>query len=201
VTVQDRPHDSERGGRHMLIHSLRNASLWIAMALLAVNGLGWALASSAREPAYVVEPKLDPDLADLRDRIIEDTHHGEPFELRLTNLEAEQGITWFVNRHPSIPFRYPQVEIHPYGVEVRGEAHLAGLRVGLEGRASVSLRDGVPIIVVKHLGMAGVSVPGFVRQRIQAEIDNQLGKAHHLPMTIETLELEEGRGTATGTIR
>ena len=113
MSQQDRPDDSERGGRHMLVRSLRNASLWIAVALLAVNGLGWALASSAREPAYVVEPKLDPDLADLRERIIDGTHHGEPFELRLTNLEAEQGITWFVNRHPSIPFRYPRVEIHP----------------------------------------------------------------------------------------
>lgn len=201
MTLQDRPDDSERGGMHVVVRSLRNASLWIALALLAVNGLAWALASSAREPAYVVEPKLDPDLADLRERIIEGTHHGEAFELRLTNLEAEQGITWFVNRHPSIPFRYPRVEIHPYGVEVWGEAHLAGLRVGLEGRASVSLRDGVPIVVVEHLGMAGVSVPSFVRQRLQAEIDNQLSKAYHLPMTIETLELEEGQGRATGTIR
>jgi hypothetical protein len=188
VTSRDRPDGSERGGMHVVARSVRNASLWIVVALLAVNGLGWALASSAREPAYVVEPKLDPDLASLRERIIEGTHHGEPFELRLTNLEAEQGITWFVNRHPS-------------GVEVWGEAHLAGLRVGLEGRASVSLRDGVPIIVVEHLGMGGVSVPGFVRQRIQAELDNQLGKAYHLPMSIETLELEEGKGRATGTIR
>jgi hypothetical protein len=186
---------------HIVGRALRNPSLWIAVVLLAVNGLGWTLAFSAREPAYVVEPKLDPDLASLRERIIEGTHHGEPFELKLTNLEAEQGITWFVNRHPSIPFRYPRVEIHPDGVEVRGEAHLAGLRVGLEGRASVELRDGVPIVTVEHLGMGGVSVPGFVRQRIQAEIDNQLGKAYHLPMIIETLELEEGRGRATGTIR
>jgi hypothetical protein len=186
---------------HVVRRSLTNASLWIAVALLAANGVAWTLAFSAREPQYVVEPRLDPDLADLRERIIEGTHHGEPFELRLTNLEAEEGITWFLNRHPSMPFRYPRVEIHPDGVEVWGEAHIAGLRVGLEGRASVSLRDGVPIIVVEHLGMGGVSVPGFVRQRIQAEIDKQLGQAERLPMTVETLELEEGRGRATGIIR
>ena len=171
------------------------------MALLVVNGLAWAMTTAAREPAYVVEPKLDPDLFDLRERIIEGTHHGEPFEISLTNLEAEQGITWFVNRHPSIPFRYPRVEIHTDGVEVRGEAHVAGLRVGLEGRASVLVRDGIPIITVEHLGMAGVSVPGFVRQRIQAEIDRQLAKAYNLPIAFDTLELEEGQGSATGTIR
>ena len=82
-----------------------------------------------------------------------------------------------------------------------GEAHVAGLRVGLEGRASVLVRDGIPIITVEHLGMAGVSVPGFVRQRIQAEIDRQLAKAYNLPIAFDTLELEEGQGSATGTIR
>lgn len=183
------------------LRHLKNVNLWVVMALLAVNGLGWVLTSAAREPAYVVEPKLDPDLNGLRERLIEGTHHGEPFEITLTNLEAEQGITWFVSRHPSIPFRYPRVEIHADGVEVWGDAHVAGLRVGLYGRASVFLRDGVPIITVEHLDMAGVSIPGFVRQRIQAEIDKQLAKAHHLPIAFDTLELYEGRGEATGTIR
>ncbi len=78
---------------------------------------------------------------------------------------------------------------------------MAGLRVGVEGRAGVALRDGVPIITVEHLSMAGVSIPSFVRHRIQAEIDNQLSRAYYLPMTIETLKLQEGQGTGTGTIR
>jgi hypothetical protein len=185
----------------LFIRALRNPNLWIVVALLVANGLAWSLTVAAREPPYVAEPKLDPELADLRERIIEGTHHGEPYEITLTNLEAEQGIAWFVNRHPSIPFRYPRVQIHPDGVEVGGEAHMAGLRVGVEGRAGVALRDGVPIITVQHLGMAGVSIPSFVRHLIQAEIDNQLSKAYNLPMTIETLELQEGQGTGTGTIR
>jgi hypothetical protein len=184
-----------------LSRSLRNLNLWIVVALLAANGLAWALTFTARGPAHVVEPKLDPDLADLRERLIEGTHHGEPFEATITNLEAEQTITWYLDRHPNVPFRYPRVAIHPDGIEVWGEAHVAGLRVGLEGRANMVLRDGAPITTVGHLGMAGVSIPNFVRHRIQAEIDQQLALARDLPVIIETLEWQESQVTASGTIR
>jgi hypothetical protein len=77
-----------------LSRSLRNLNLWIVAALLVANGLAWALTFTARGPAHVVEPKLDPDLADLRERLIEGTHRGEPFETTVTNLEAEQTLTW-----------------------------------------------------------------------------------------------------------
>jgi hypothetical protein len=184
-----------------LSRSLKNLNLWIVAALLITNGLAWALTFTARGPAHVVEPELDPDLADLRERLIAGTHHGESFEAIITNLEAEQTLTWYLDRHPNVPFRHPQVAIHPDGIEVWGEAHVAGLRVGLEGRANVVLRDGVPIATVEHLGMAGVSIPHFVRRRIQAEIDQQLALAHDLPVIIETFELQEGQVTASGTIR
>jgi hypothetical protein len=185
----------------ILPRSLRNVNLWIVVALLAANGLAWALTFTVSEPAHVVEPRLDPDLADLRERLIEGTHHGESFEATVTNLEAEQTITWYLDRHPNVPFRYPRVAIHSNGIEVWGEAHVAGLRVSLEGRANIVLRDGVPITTVEHLGMAGVSIPNFVRHRVQAEIDQQLALAHDLPVVIETFELQEGQVTVSGTIR
>lgn len=185
----------------VLPRSLRSFNLWMVVALLAANGLAWALTFTARGPVHVVEPKLDPDLADLRERLIEGTHHGESFEATITNLEAEQTITWYLEHHPNVPFRYPRVAIHPDGIEVWGEAHMAGLRVGLEGRANIVLRDGVPMTTVEHLGMAGVSIPNFVRRRIQAEIDQQLALAHDLPVIIEAFELQEGQVVASGTIR
>jgi hypothetical protein len=185
----------------ILLRFLRNLNLWIVLALLAANGLAWALTFTAGEPAHVVEPKLDPDLADLRERLLEGTHHGEPFEATITNLEAEQTITWYLDRYPSVPFRHPRVMIHPDGIEVWGEAHVAGLRVGLEGQANIVLHEGVPVTTVEHLGMAGVSIPNFVRHRIQVEIDQQLTLAHDLPVVIETLELHEGQVTVSGTIR
>ena len=63
------------------------------------------------------------------------------------------------------------------------------------------LRDGAPITTLEHLGMAGVSIPNFVRRRIQAEIDQQLALAHDLPVIIETFELREGQVVASGIIR
>nr|NIO68768.1 hypothetical protein [Anaerolineae bacterium] len=50
----------------LFIRALRNANLWIVVALLVANGLAWSLTVAAQEPPYVAEPKLDPELADLR---------------------------------------------------------------------------------------------------------------------------------------
>jgi hypothetical protein len=144
---------------------------------------------------------LEPDIAVLREKLIEGNHSGEPFTVEITNQEAAETIAWYVDRNPSIPFRQPQVFIHTYGITAKGVAEIAGLRVGLTGRAHIRLRDGVPIITLGDLDVAGVAVPGFVRDRIQDEIDEQFALAQDLPILIEELVLEEGRGTMRGTIR
>jgi hypothetical protein len=148
-----------------------------------------------------VEPRLEPDIAELRDRLREGGHSGEPFTLEVTDQEAAETIAWYLAARPAIPFREPQVFITPEGITARGVAEIAGLRVGLSGRANIVLRDGVPIVTLADLDVAGVAVPGFVRDRIQAEIDAQFSLAQDLPLIIDELLLEEGRATVQGTIR
>jgi hypothetical protein len=80
-------------------------------------------------------------------------------------------------------------------------AQVAGLRVGLTGRAQIELRDGVPYVTLADLDVAGVAVPGFVQDRIQAEIDAQFSLAQDLPIVIDEVVLEEGKATIRGTIR
>jgi hypothetical protein len=180
---------------------LANPSFWIALVLLTANGLAWAYALAPEGPAAVVEPRLEPDLADLRQRLIEGGHSSETFEVEITNQEAAETIAWYLDRRPNIPFRDPQVFIESDGIAARGMAEIAGLRVGLSGKAYMELRDGVPIIRLGDLDVGGVAVPGFVQDRIQAEIDAQFSLAQDLPLIIDELNLEEGVATIRGTIR
>jgi len=181
--------------------TLKSANFWMALVLLIANGVAWTYALMPEGPAVEVQPVLDPDIADLRARLIEGGHSGEPFSLEVTNQEAAETIAWYLSRHPAIPFGEPQVTISPDGISAKGVAELAGLRVGLTGQARIELRDGVPIITLGDLDVAGVAVPGFVQDRIQAEIDSQFGLAQDLPLIIEEVMLEEGKATVRGTIR
>jgi len=184
-----------------IVAALKSPSVWILTLLLIANGVAWASALAPGE-ARVIEPRLEPDLAALRERLSEGGHSGEPFTVVVTNQEAEETIAWYLDRHPRVPFANPRVEIHPDVIEARGEANVAGLRVGLHGRARIVLQDGLPIVTVEDLGMAGLSVPGFVRQRIQQEVNTQFAvDPQTFPVTIIRFELTEGRAIVEGTIR
>ncbi len=185
----------------MLKRTLANPSFWFALVLLAANGMAWVYALAPEGTAVVVEPRLAPDVADLRDRLVEGGHGGEPFTVEVTEQEAAETIAWYLERNPRIPFREPQVFITPEGVLAQGVAEIAGLRVSLTGRADIELRDGVPYVTLEDLDVAGVAVPGFVQNRIQAEIDAQFGLAQDLPLIIDELVLKEGKAILQGTIR
>jgi hypothetical protein len=181
--------------------ALKSPSLWFLALLLLANAAAWTSAL-APEKVRVVEPRLEPDLTALRERLIEGGHSGEPFTVVVTNQEAEETIAWYLDRHPRVPFANPRVAIYPDVIEARGESNVAGLRVGLHGRARIVLQDGVPVVTVEELGIAGLTVPGFVRQRIQQEVDAQFDlDAQTFPVTITHFELTEGQAIVEGTIR
>ncbi len=185
----------------MVKKTVGSLSFWFALILLLANGLAWAYALAPEGPAVVVEPRLAPSVATLRQKLIEGGHSGEPFTLEITGQEAAETIAWYLDRNPNIPFGQPQVFITSEGIAAQGEAEIAGLRVGLTGRAQIELYDGVPLVTLRDLDVAGVAVPGFVRDRIQAEIDAQFSLAQDLPLIIDELTLETGKATVRGTIR
>lgn len=175
--------------------------MWILALLLVANGVAWIFALAPRE-TRVVEPRLAEDLEDLRNRLIEGGHSGESFTIVLTNQEVEESIAWYLAGRPNVPFANPRIEIHPDVVEAWGEARLAGLRVGLHGRARVVLRDGMPVVTVEELGMAGLVVPEPIRQRIQQELDAQFDfSGQEWPVILTRFELQEGQAVIEGTIR
>jgi hypothetical protein len=185
----------------MVKKTVGSPSFWFALILLLANGLAWTYALAPEGPTVTVEPRLESDLAALREKLIEGGHSGEPFTMEITDQEAAETIAWYLSNHPDIPFGEPQVSIRPDGILAKGTAEIAGLRVGLTGRAGIELREGVPYVTLEDLDVAGVAVPGFVQERIQAEIDAQFSLAQDLPLAIDELHLEEGQATMQGTIR
>jgi hypothetical protein len=110
----------------------------------------------------------------------------------ITEQMAAEAIAWFLARHPEVPFKYPQVEIHPGSVTGSGMAEVFGLRTPVHGRASIHLRNGTPVVTVQELGVASASAPGFVLSALQSELADQLSIAERWPATISRLEMTEG---------
>ena len=101
-------------------------NLWIAVGLITANLFTWGKILLAVSEPYVVDPVMDPEIRELLDYIRSGEHSGEPWEITLTELEAEQTITWYLNRYPQIPFAYPRVRITPESVSGEGDVIITG---------------------------------------------------------------------------
>ncbi|MBN1889578.1 MAG: hypothetical protein JW850_16400 [Thermoflexales bacterium] len=177
---------------------LGHPNLWIALALIAANLYTWGVVLQARQPPYVVDPIRDPEIETLLEYIYSGSHSGESWEVTLTELEAEQTITWYLDRYPQIPFKYPRVRITPDYVSGEGDATLAGLRVHVGGKARVTLKDGLPVVDILELSLP---IPGPLRQAIEDEIQAQLRRAELLPVRFTSAEWREGEVLVRGYVR
>lgn len=147
---------------------------------------------------YVVDPIRDPEIVALLDYILSGDHSGESWEVTLTELEAEQTITWYLHRYPQIPFEHPRARITPDYVAGEGDAIIAGLRVHVSGKARVTLEDGLPMVEILELNLP---IPGPIREAIEQEIQVQLQRADQLPVRFTSAEWREGEVTVRGVIR
>ena len=188
--------------RKLIRTLLKPINLYIALTLLAANGLAWAGALAPSGPVYVAEPVLEEDLDDLRLRLGEGGHSGERFELHVTGQEAAESIAWFLGNHPEIPFQHPRIEFRTDMVEAWGEAEVLGLRLSIHGQATMILEEGIPVVTLTDIEVAGAPVPDFVLEAVQDAVYQQVDLSdRELPVIFETLELREGEAVASGTIR
>jgi hypothetical protein len=173
-------------------------NLWIALVLIAANLFFWAQYLLAQPEPYVVDPIRDPEVVALLEYIRSGDHSGETWVVHLTELEAEQTVTWYLNRYPQIPFEHPQVEITPDYVRGEGDATIAGLRVHVSGKARVTLQDGLPVVDILELSLP---IPGPIREALEQEFQNQLQRAELLPVRFTSAEWGDGEVIVRGTIR
>jgi hypothetical protein len=177
---------------------LGHLNFWIAAALVVANLYAWAGVLLAASAPYVVDPIRDPEIVALLDRIHAGGHSGETWQLTLTELEAEQTITWYLQRYPQIPFAHPRVRITPDYIAGEGDATIGGLRVHVSGKGRITLVDGLPVVHILDLSLP---VPGPVRQAIEDEIQNQLRQAEGLPVRFTSAEWRDGEVVVQGIIR
>jgi hypothetical protein len=173
-------------------------SRWLIICLIAGNIWAWVMLFLATEAPYVVEPLRDPEVVELLDYIRSGAHSGESWQVTLSELEAEQTITWYLQRYPQIPFAHPQVEITPDSIAGEGDATIAGLRVHVSGRARITLQDGLPVVEILDLNLP---IPGPIRQALEAEIQRQLQRADLLPVRFTAATWGEGEVVVTGVIK
>ncbi len=173
-------------------------NFWIALVLIAANLYAWTGVLLAAPPPYVVEPVRDPEVVALLDRIASGSHSGETWQVTLTELEAEQTITWYLNRYPQIPFAHPRVKITPDYVSGEGDATIAGLRIHVGGRAQITLSNGLPVVKILDLNLP---LPPPIRQALEDELQVQLRRADRLPVRFTSAEWRQGEVIVRGIIR
>jgi hypothetical protein len=184
--------------KSLKLFSLKRLNFWIAAALVVANLYTWASILQAASAPYVVEPVRDEEIVRLLEHIGSGQHSGETWEVTLTDLEAEQTITWYLHRYPQIPFAHPRVKITPGYVSGEGDATIAGLRVHVGGTARITLANGLPVVDILELSLP---IPGPIRQALQDEIQVQLRRAELLPVRFTSAEWHEGKVVVRGTIR
>jgi hypothetical protein len=173
-------------------------NLWIALGLIVANVFTWAQLLLAASNPHVVDPVMDPEVRALLDYIRSGDHSGETWEVTLTELEAEQTITWYLNRYPQIPFAYPEVHITPDSVSGEGDVIITGLHMHVSGEARVTLKDGLPVVEILDLSLP---LPPSMKDAIEEEIQVQLQRAEQLPVRFTSAVWGDGVVVVKGIIR
>jgi hypothetical protein len=175
-----------------------NWNRWIAVVLVLVNAYMWVIAIQSAFKPYVVDPIRDPEVVALLDYIQSGEHSGESWQINLTELEAEQTITWYLKKYPQIPFEHPNLTITPDYVSGEGDVTITGVRIHVSGKASVTLKDGLPVVKILEMNLP---LPASIRNSIEREIQVQLRRADLLPVRFKSADWGDGVVLVKGTIR
>lgn len=175
-----------------------NWNRWIAVGLILLNVYAWVVTIQAAFKPYVVDPIRDPEVVELLDYIRSGEHSGEAWEVNLTELEAEQTITWYLDKYPQIPFEHPNITITPDYVGGEGDVTVTGIRIHVSGKATVTLEDGLPVVKILEMNLP---LPASIRNAIEREIQVQLKRADLLPVRFTSAEWGDGAVVVKGVIR
>ena len=151
-----------------------DVNFWFVTGLILANIFAWIFLFLQISEPYVVEAVRDQEVIALLEHIRSGDHSGESWQVTLTELEAEQTITWYLRRYPQIPFAHPQVEITPDYIAGEGDVTLSGLRIHVGGKARITLENGLPVVDILDLSLP---LPGPLREAIEREIQAQLRRA------------------------
>ncbi len=149
-----------------------------------------------------IEARLSPQLRQLFERLRDRTHHGETFELTLTNMELAEAIVWYLRRHPELPFANPQVSIEPDAIEAQVETRLGKMSFAVSARIDVVVHNGIPRVGLEQLRVGKADLPGSILFHVDDQLKQNLAvRGGDLPLMLEQLVPEEGQLRVRGKIR
>jgi hypothetical protein len=158
--------------------------------------------ASKKDAQTVVEPRLSPQLTELKERLDAGTHHGQPFEVTLTNREFGEAVAWYLQRLPDAPFDNPQVSIDPDAIEARVETRLGKKRLPVTARTWLFVQEGRPLVTVEGLEFGSATLPDSILFLVEDQLNKNLAiREGDLPVILDDVELEEGQLTVRGKIR
>lgn len=175
--------------------------------LVMVNLLVGVLAFGVHAPwlvpaeAMPARPGLPSQVRQLQDRINQG-HHGETYVLVLTDADLTALANYVVSRSSDVPFR--DVRVTVVGNQIVADGVTKGMAVALpvRVRAMVAARDGLPVVRVEDVSLGSLAVPGFVRDEIVRRINTSLDfTRYHLPVTVDSVRLQNGQMTVSGTVK
>ena len=173
-------------------------NLLIGLAVILANLFFWARILTALTQPHIVDPVMHPEVKQLLEYIHSGEHSGETWEITMTELQAEQTITWYLKKYPQIPFAYPEVHLTPDYVGGEGDVLITGLRLHVSGQARITLKDGLPVVEILSLNLP---LPPAMREAIEREIAIQLRRAELLPVRFTSAEWSDGVVVVKGVIR
>jgi hypothetical protein len=158
--------------------------------------------ASNEDSQTVVEPRLSTHLTELKELLDAGTHHGEPFEVTLTNRELGEAVAWYLQRLPDVPFDNPQLSIDPDAIEARVETRLGKMRLPATARGWPFVQDGRPLVTVETLKFGSAGLPDSILFLVEDQLNKNLTiRGGDLPVILDEVELGEGQLTVRGKIR
>ena len=157
-------------------------------------------ATTAR-PQPTSTPALLTNLDDVL-RAVEAGRSGARFRLVFSEQEIQNEVSAFLSAGGDLTFSDIRVALQPGVAVITGKARVLAFNVGFTARTSVVVNNGRVRLKVTGLDLLGGLVPGVVKDRLIAMIEESadLPLLADLPVKIERVDIELGQAIATGVL-
>jgi hypothetical protein len=178
----------------------------VVAAVALVNLVVALLLFTSRPPwsmpaERALAPVLPAQLAAIQQRIASG-HHGESYEVSLSESELSSALSYFATTTPDVPFTNIHARILADHIAV--DAVTRGLAVPVPVRADVtlSISNGGPGAHVEEVSVAGAELPAFVHAQVLQQANASLDLSQYeLPVTVDSLQQRPGVLDFGGTLK
>lgn len=151
------------------------------------------------------QPTATPALLTTVDAVVEAVdakRSGARFRLVFTEQDIQTEVSAYLQGTGDITFSDVKVDLQPGVAVITGKARVLAFNVGFTARTTVVVDNGRVRLKVIGLDLLGGLVPGFVKDRLIAMIEESadLPLLAGLPVKIERVDIELGQAVGSGVV-